>query len=126
MKHLKLFENFFLSEDIGKKPHWKTNPFKKGDLAFVKGVGQKGLVGLVVADQKNDKYGVPMCKVYFRGLNGETMEVAAEELIDIIPDYFDLAMNKDDVGSYKRISKKLGIELNPRYEDYEETANEEW
>lgn len=122
MKYLKLFENF----SGGKKPHWKTNPFKKGDLVFVKGVGKSGLVGLVTTDQKNDKYGVPMCKVYFRGLNGETIEVAAEELIDIIPDYFDLAIEKADVSAYKSIAKKIGIELNPRYESYEETAGEEW
>lgn len=118
MRHIKTFGQ--LNEGL------KKSNFKKGDLVFVKGVGKSGLVGLVMTDQKNDDYGVPMCKVYFRGLNGDVIEVAAEETVDIIPDYWTLANEKSDLSAYKSIAKKQGITLNPKYDQYEETADEEW
>lgn len=94
-----------------------VSSFTPGDLVYVKNAGMRGLVGLVTSDLKSepneDEKGYD---VYLRGMMGEIMFVTPNEMVDITDGHLSDAENNGDIIAYGNIAQKLGITLNPKYQ----------
>lgn len=90
--------------------------FKVGDLVFVKGLGSKGLVCLVVG-KKEENDGIETQDVYVRGYNGEIHSVDINDMEDVLESSLEDAEKNGDISSYKSIAEKLKIKFNPKYEE---------
>lgn len=89
--------------------------YKKGDLVYNKDAGMNGLIGLVVSDKYNeDGFNYD---VIYRGYNMQLIQEKERDLISIIPDYLELAIEKGDIQHYTNIAKRKGIKLNPIYQE---------
>jgi hypothetical protein len=97
--------------------------YVKGNLVFAKNEGQRGLVGLVVSEHPTKLAQHNEVDVYFRGYMGETLTMDTNEIEPVENGHLGFAENNGDLMHYPAIAKKLGFELNPKYQQMNDEYN---
>jgi len=126
------FANWIKENYTGQSLTYKTgggvgNLFEKGNLVFAKDEGSRGLVGLIVSESPKKYSDFYEVEVLFRGYNGDVLDYDTNFLEPLEEGHLDFAENNGDISAYKNIAKKLGITLNPIYEQMiEESENENY
>jgi antirestriction protein len=112
-------EYTYLEEELSlplMKNGGNVGTIQKGDLIFAKNEGSRGLVGLVLTNPKKDSYGESVVSVYFRGYNGDILDVSIDDISEInFSNMVYFAENNGDISAYKSIAAKKGYYINQRY-----------